>query len=232
MPFEPRLFSSGSDQVSPAGELASAKLSPGAGPKLLVADELDADLPDELAALAAQLRDEAAILARQHPPRPAETPLAPAVIQRRRGLWLWPAAAAILLAAGLMAWRIEYMPTTRSGRTDVAAEASKSPDIAPAAAVAASPQPVKHRIAATQPDSDKPPVDQGVAEVSITDPQVPTHGTSDELSMLRRQVDGFEKLIHRFQAELVARDAAEAASQRQIEALQKENEELRRQLQK
>ena len=230
MPFEPRLFSSGDDQAAPAGELVSAELSPGAGPKLLVADEPDADLPDELAALAAQLRDEAATLARQHPPRPVEAPLAPAIERRRRGLWLWPAAAAILVAAGLTAWRIERLPIVPVTQPKVTAEPIKSLDPVPTAVVAASPQPVKHHSATTQPDSEPPHSDQGIAEVSVTDPQAPTHGTTDELSMLRRQVDGFEKLIHRFQAELVARDAAEAASQRQIEALQQENEQLRNQL--
>jgi hypothetical protein len=218
--------------VRPAGELPTAELSAGSAPKLLVADELDSDLPDELAAVAAQLRDEAATLARQHPPRAAEDPLGPTVKRRRRGLWLWPVAASILVTAGLLAWRIDHWPSAAVGPAAVTADRPSSQAAAATSKVVATKPPAERRPSAVDLELERLRAAQSVAEVGITDTQAPSHGTSDELSMLRRQVDGFEKLIHRFQAELVARDAAEAESQRRIEALQKENEELRQQLHK
>ncbi len=158
------------------------------------------------AALAAHLRRRGCgHWARQHPPRPVEAPLAPAVWQRRRGLWLWPAAAAVLLAAGLTAWRIERFENAPVSQPTVAAEPSGSVGTAPAAVVAASSQLVKHHSAVSQGDMEKPAANQGIAEVSVTDPQAPTHGTTDELSMLFLAACGRSlRKAHpiRFQAEL------------------------------
>ena len=133
MPFEPRLFSSGDDRARVSAVLPSPLMLRDAAPKLLVAEELDADLPDDLAALAAQLRDEAATLARQHPPRPADEPIAPAATLRRRGPWLWPAAAAVVVAAGLFAWHIEQWPIAASDKP-----------VPPRAPVAATQQTIEH----------------------------------------------------------------------------------------
>ena len=70
---------------------------------------------------------------------------------------------------------------------------------------------------------------QGIGEVSVV-PAVAKKPPTDEVEMLRVQVDGFEKLIRRLQAELAARDAQQAEAQRQIEALRQEVRELHKQL--
>jgi hypothetical protein len=70
---------------------------------------------------------------------------------------------------------------------------------------------------------------QGIQEVSAGEPAVARHPPANENEMLRRQVEGFDKLIHRLQAELAARDVAQAENERLIQSLRQENEQLRRQ---
>ena len=70
---------------------------------------------------------------------------------------------------------------------------------------------------------------QGLQEVSAGDAPVVRHPPGAETEMLRRQVAGFDKLIHRRQAELAARDAAQADNEKLIQSLRQENEQLRHQ---
>jgi peptidoglycan hydrolase CwlO-like protein len=61
--------------------------------------------------------------------------------------------------------------------------------------------------------------------------QVNKRGPVDELQMLRAQVAALDRVIGRLQAELARRDAAQAQTATELQALQQEVAELRRQLQ-
>jgi hypothetical protein len=93
MRFEPKLFH---EQDEPIRDPADKPV-----------EALSGDLPDELAALGAQLGDDADSLARSYPARrfiEAELTGEPAVRGKRRWIRWTGAAAAALLAAGL--WRV------------------------------------------------------------------------------------------------------------------------------
>ena len=63
---------------------------------------------------------------------------------------------------------------------------------------------------------------QGVEEVGIDAPTRTRRAPADELEMLRIQINGFEKVIHKLQGEISARDQSQAETDKLIESLRAE----------
>ncbi len=273
MPFEPRLFSGadgnpdGSHFVDPAmaeshpaamngasqrATSMTARLH-GAGPFRSVPAEVDADadleLPDQLAMLAAQLRDEAERLAARHSPPEGRT--VEPIRDGKRGRRFARYAAILLVAIGLVAWR-SLVPrgwlrpnaaTVASGpavhdsaATTAAAAAQVTEPLSTARAASSSLVKSSATVATARKspaaggsDPESLRAGQGIAEVGAGETPIARHPPADENEMLRRQVEGFDKLIHRLQAELAVRDAAQVENEKLIQSLRQENEQSRRQ---
>jgi hypothetical protein len=273
MPFEPRLFSGAdgnldgsangslgggfdrSHYVDPAAAESgrppamntSAARSRDTSLLRPVAADVDCDsdleLPDQLAMLAAQLRDEADQLAAQHAP-PDVHAIEP-ITDRNPRRKLWRYAAVALVGLGLVAWRSlasqdRTLPNvgtmaqdTSTAKANLVARTSEPSTARPQGeakgsmtlAAAASNQPTPP----AGPDPQAMRANQGIEEVVAGESPAARHPPADELEMLHRQVDGFDKLIHRLQAELAARDAAQMENEKLIQSLRQENEQLRRQ---
>jgi hypothetical protein len=216
--------------------------------------DADLELPDQLAMLAAQLRDEADQLAAQHAP-PEVREIKP-IAERGRWRRFARVAAIVLLGVGLVAWRsLAPRGGAHPNAATVAAAhsgnalASRDTPAAKAAVAAQGEQPAtmrtasvltktsatvalaaaKNAPAAVASDPQSLRTGQGIQEVSAGEPAVARHPPANETEMLRRQVEGFDKLIHRLQAELAARDAAQIENEKLIQSLRQENEQLRHQ---
>jgi hypothetical protein len=214
-------------------------------PRETVPDE-ELGLSAELQVLASHLRGEADVLDERYAPaaRVASPTEQNRHVARR---WVWQYVAVGLAGLALMAWRIErwqasppVVPAESVAQTATPSDATvaslqqpthvasttPSPHVPLASpvlssgsannAVAADPVPIRHS--------------QGIAEVGIDEPAVDRHPPADQVEMLRIQTLGFEKVIRKLQAELAARDAAQIESQRQIQSLQAEVQELHKQL--
>ncbi|HEX3997692.1 MAG TPA: hypothetical protein VHX65_03980 [Pirellulales bacterium] len=208
----------------------------------------ESGLSAEMQVLAAHLRGEADSLAERYAPAISSTPDAtvkgsPARDRRLMRRWLWQSTAVGVAGLALLVWQVERRhessrstapsittaPITASATVDLkrspsSHEASAPP--VPPAMVATHGSPKN----ASEPDPAAIRHTQGVAEVGIEPVAVERHPPVDQIEMLRLQVSGFEKVIHKLQAELMARDATEIESQRRIQSLQEEVASLRKQL--
>jgi len=191
-------------------------------------------LSAELQVLASHLRGEADSLAERYAPSTSPQPHA-VDDHRLMRRWMWPSVAIGVAGLALLAWRIDrwqqsppVAPTpsvaqlgTHSAVADLhqPSDSSASPatvapaSVAPASVASTDPAVLRHS--------------QGIAEVGMDAPAVERHPPADQVEMLRIQVSGFEKVIRKLQAELVARDAAQIEAQKQIESLQAEVAALR-----
>ncbi len=202
MPFEPRVFHGAAECGPP-----EHKLDAGA--------DADLALPDELSALAIQLRGEADELVARYP-APASAPVRTSA---RRPRLIWGGIAAAALIGITIGWRSVASHTGRdTPSVDVAAgqstgtERTENSRPSPAHAV----------------DASELRKGQGIQEAAVSATAPPP--LRDQVEMLRSQVDGFSKYIQKLQAELAARDAAQAESRRQIESLRAEIDKLHKQL--
>jgi hypothetical protein len=247
---KPRLFS-GDGQSSRSGsdrtigfdahrDLASPDSSLGER-----ATDEELGLSAELQILAAHLRGEADSLANRY--APASCPTSPPIGERRfarpfvRG-WIWQSMAVAVAGLVLLAWQIDRWQESPPAAAADAVVQTAIPGVAvathqqivqsaPSALVSAvppSPAAVSPSHTAASPAAIRHT--QGIAEVGIDGPAVERHPPADQVEMLRIQALGFEKVIRKLQAELVARDAAQIESQRQIQSLQEEVLELHKQL--
>ena len=211
--------------------------------------DADLELPDQLAMLAAQLRDEADQLAARHSPPEARS--VEPIRDDKRGRRIARYAAILLVGLGLVAWRslvprdwlrpnavtVASGPAVHDNAATTAAAAAQGAEPLSAARAASSSlaktsvtaAAAKQLPAGMASDPQSLRTGQGIQEVSASDPAVVRHPPANENEMLRRQVEGFDKLIHRLQAELAARDAAQVENERLIQSLRQENEQLRRQ---
>jgi hypothetical protein len=241
MPFDkPRLFSPRSqdcDGLSPAplgsDRAVGFDMHQDAATRDRATDE-ELGLSAELQVLASHLRGEADSLAERF--APATSPQSDSVqdhpIRRR---WMWQSMAVGVAGLAILTWQIDRWqqsppqsptesiaqtethgvvvePLLQSGRSTPAASIS----FTPASVAASDPAAMRHS--------------QGIAEVGIDAPAVERHPPADQVEMLRIQVTGFEKVIRKLQAELIARDAAQIESQKQIQSLQEEVAALHKQL--
>ncbi len=69
---------------------------------------------------------------------------------------------------------------------------------------------------------------QGVEEVGIAAPADARHPPTDEVEMLRIQVNGFEKVIQRLQAEIAAREKSQAQTAKLVQSLRDRNRRAQR----
>ena len=172
-------------------------------------DRLKFELPDDLAELGSQLTDDANHLAARYP----------AVANTTEGnlaqTFLWPriAVAAVLLAvcgtaaAGVAPFVAVNHSNCRSTPLESAVLAIRSPAENPA-----------------------PPANPaGVQEVGFN--LVPSaEGKLDESQMLRIQLNAFEQVIQRLQHQLELRERSEADTQKLVESLRHEVQDLNRRL--
>jgi len=213
-------------------------------PRDTVPDE-ELGLSAELQVLAAHLRGEADALGDRYAPAVRAT--SPTEQNRRVGRrWVWQCVAVGLSGLALLAWRIDrwqasppaalvesVAQTAAHGDAAVAPPQQSTPvaSTAPAVSVPLAP-PVLPSNSPSNAAADPATLrhTQGIAEVGIDEPAAERHPPADQVEMLRIQALGFEKVIRKLQAELVARDTAQIESERQIQSLQAEVLELHKQL--
>jgi hypothetical protein len=183
-------------------------------------DDFALELPPELAALGEQLTADSAHLSDRYPAKQPATVgdvAAPTASRRsfgRIGLRFGAAAAAILVA--IVGWKL--------GSPEHAANVSRP---------TASTVPAKN-VADSDGKSRRPATGvmdlrgmQHVEEVGIELPQRSKHSMADEVTLLRKQLNGFEKVINALQTELAARKQAQADDQKTIETLRAEITQLK-----
>ena len=225
-PFDrPRLFSAESQRCDDA---SSRPMSSAA--------EEELGLSAELQVLASHLRGEADSLAERYA---SPTPSQPQSAHERRLMrrWMWRCMAAGVAGLALLAWRIErWQQMTPAAPLPVAAQIETHAIVRSTLPVAVAPAQRAHGFrraifrCASKCRIGRSAVlrhSQGIAEVGIDAPAIERHPPADQVEMLRIQVSGFEKVIRKLQAELIARDAAQIESQKQIESLQAEVAALR-----
>jgi hypothetical protein len=190
---------------------------------------LTADLPDDLAVLADQLRADAKRLAARYPsPAP----------HRWGRRWAWVAAvAAVSFSAGLAGSSLAGWGWGRNGR-------SGNAGLTPAAGSADGPSVVARRTAPAElrlVREEEPALASQVADSAPKDALATTAARArnaesgatrslDEAALLRRQVAAFEQVIERLQAELRARADQQSQTDAMVAELRQELAELRRRL--
>jgi len=207
MQFEPRLF-------SPEPTAADAT-TPSTG------DDLTADLPDDFALLAEQLRDDAAFLAERFPAKAVGAP-------KRRRRWI-AAAAAALVATGL-GWAVWRMGVARQAGAPPAGDmATAVQSTAPTLADRSGLQVVREEEPALVGRPQLPISNNmvGVVPKALPRTRIPSR---DEATLLRRQVVAFEQVIERLQSELRARADQQTQTDATIAELRREIAELRSRL--
>jgi hypothetical protein len=191
----------------------------------------DLGLSAELQLLGAQLRGEADLLANRYAPTAEIQPAKPAYSRFRRRM-LWQAAAVAVAGLAILVWQFgrPWRASTRLSEVVSAPHDGVSPIVAGGIADTASVNPASAKSRTAVSDSSEFRRTQGIAEVGIDAPATDRHPPANQLEMLRLQLSGFEKVIRKLQTELSARDAAQLESERQIESLQAEVADLRKQL--
>jgi hypothetical protein len=225
-PFDrPRLFSAEGQRCDDASSR----------PMGAAVDE-ELGLSAELQVLASHLRGEADSLAERYAPSTSPQPQS---VHERRSMrrWMWQSMAVGMAGLALLAWRIERWqqsppaaPVPVAVQSETHAIVQSTPPVAVLPANVASSSVAPSSAARASVASTDPAVlrhSQGIAEVGIDAPAVERHPPADQVEMLRIQVSGFEKVIRKLQAELIARDAAQIEAQQQIELLQAEVAALR-----
>ncbi len=180
-------------------------------------EKAEADLPGDLAILAEQLTDDANHLAAQYP-----APLGLRAIQTgtHRPTLNRIAAAVVLVAVGAGGAVVAIHPwkAAKMAKVEVVGGQPSADRIAngerPAAAAEVSPD-------------DSRSVE--VREVAFT-PPAQSGSNLNEVQMLRIQLTAFEQVIHKLQDELARRDKSQAETDKVVEQLRQEVDQLRRQL--
>jgi hypothetical protein len=190
-----------------------------------VTDDFVLEMPPELTALGEQLGADSTFLAERYPAKQSAT-IGAAVegavnAGRRRGIGFRFGAAAAAVLAGVLGWQLgsTQHPAINS-RAEIPASHRMvtNPDlaIAPHAAIV-------HSAA----NASELHGDQSPQEVGVDAPSHAKHSPADEVTMLRTQLNGFEKVIGILQTELAARKQAEAENRKLIESLQAEIAQLK-----
>ncbi len=187
-------------------------------------DDFVLDLPPELTALGEQLAADSAFLAERYPAKQPATTGAVAEVAaqagRRGGNGFRFGAAAAAILAGVFGWQVGSMQRpVVNDRTEIPGSHS----IATNSDLAIAP----HAAVRPAPNANEIHGDQGIQEVGVDVPSHSKHASTDEVTMLRTQLNGFEKVIGILQTELAARKQAEAENRKLIESLQAEIAQLK-----
>jgi hypothetical protein len=204
--FEPRLIGQGDPAIEATGDFVL-------------------NLPPELTALGEQLGADSSFLAERYPAKQSTTIGAVSEVAtnagRRRGIGMRFGAAAAAVLAGVLGWQLgstQSPAINRRAETPAPHLIATNPELAVAQHAV-----IMHPAAnATELHGD-----QGVQEVGIDAPSHAKHASTDEVTMLRKQLNGFEKVISVLQSEIVARKQAEVENRKLIESLQAEITELK-----
>jgi hypothetical protein len=166
-------------------------------------------LPDDLRELAAQLADDASHLAARYPARAEYLPVTakrPSYLRR-----IAPAAAMLIAVCSMAALALQPW---RPSSIAVDRHVNQSEVLA---------------IAAPHENSIPLPNPAGVQEVGFN-LSIPADSKLDETQMLRVQLNAFEQVIHRLQQQIDQHEKSEADTQKLVESLQKEVNDLHQRL--
>ncbi len=183
-------------------------------------DDFVLNLPPELTALGEQLGADSSFLAERYPAKMGAVAEVAVNAGRRRGIGFRFGAAAAAILAGVFGWQVGSMQRPAVNDRSEIPEThllATNPDLAIAPHAAIRPAPNANEIHG----------DQGIQEVAIDASSHSKHASADEVTMLRTQLNGFEKVIGILQTELAARKQAEAEDRKQIESLQAEIVQLK-----
>jgi hypothetical protein len=194
----------------------------------------DLGMSAELRILESRLRGEADMLAERYLPPAQTSPADPSEIVHGRlnRRLLWTACMATAASLALMVWQFERPQHDAPAANAIADQSSTARHLSATTTngVAVDGQATKEDSHLSGHDANELRPRQGIAEVGIEAPAAERHPPANQLEMLRIQLTGFEKVIQKLQTELAVRDAAQIQSQRQIESLQTEVADLRKQL--